>query len=265
MVCRRHQAPLSATIHTIQATHSQCHTLLNSYKMTRPPLLCSHLLQYRRLMFLRPEVLFPAHCYHAVHSAHKSLWIPPVMAQVMTCRSLMRSHSSHSLNSYNAAESQLLFPSCLDHQFPSHFRMLLCRRLHLVTSLTRCPRRRLFNRTCSRVMWPFRRFFMVLIPYPWMLLRRRPHPVACLSMSLRRWVLAQLPRFLLIRLCRLLYAVWCNMMLPHNYRSRVLYWLYLLEQSFGPPKPCSSVSSTNAGFTCFTSATAWTRTASPST
>ena len=34
--------------------------------------------------------------------------------------------------------------------------------------------------------------------------------------SLRRWVLAQLPRFLLIRQCRLLYAVWCNMMLPHN-------------------------------------------------
>ena len=36
---------------------------------------------------------------------------------------------------------------------------------------------------------------MVLIPYPWMLLRRRPHPVLCLSMSLRRWVLAQLSRF----------------------------------------------------------------------
>ena len=30
MVCRRHQAPLSATIHIIQATHSQCHTLFNS-------------------------------------------------------------------------------------------------------------------------------------------------------------------------------------------------------------------------------------------
>ena len=88
MVCRRHQAPLSATIHTIQATHSQCHTLLNSYKMARPPLLRSHLLQYRRLMLLHPQVLFPAHCYHAVHSAHKSLWFPPDMAQVMTCRSL---------------------------------------------------------------------------------------------------------------------------------------------------------------------------------
>ena len=171
-------------------------------------------------MLLHPQVLFPAHCYHAAHSAHKSLWIPPDMAQVMTCRSLKRSHSSHSLNSYNAAESQLLLPSRLDHQFPSHFRMSLCRRLHLVTSLTRCPRRRLFNRTRFRVMWPFRRLSMVPIPYPWMLLRRRPHPVPCLSMSLRRWVLAQLPRFLLIRLCRLLYAVWCNMMLPHNYRSR---------------------------------------------
>ena len=127
--------------------------------MARPPLLRSHLLQYRRFMLLHPQVLFPAHCYHAVHSAHKSLWIPPDMAQVMTCRSLKRSHSSHSLNSYNAAESQLLLPSRLDHQFPSHFRMPLCRRLHLVTSLTRCPRRRLFNRTRFRVMWPFRTSF----------------------------------------------------------------------------------------------------------
>ena len=127
--------------------------------MARPPLLRSHLLQYRRLMPLHPQVLFPAHCYHAVQSAHKSLWIPPVMAQVVTCRSLKRSHSSHSLNSYNAAESQLLLPSRLDHQLPSHFGMSLCRRLHLVMSLTRCPRRRLFNRTCFRVMWPFRRPF----------------------------------------------------------------------------------------------------------
>ena len=134
-------------------------------------------------MPLHPQVSFPAHCYHAVHSAHKSLWIPPVMAQVVTCGSLKRSHSSHSLNSYNAAEPQSLFLNSVDHQLPFHFGMSLCKRLHLVMSLTRCPRRRLFNRTCFRVMWPFRRLSMVLIPYPWMLLRRRPHPVLCLSMS----------------------------------------------------------------------------------
>ena len=106
MVCRCHLAPLSATIHTIQATHSQCHTLLNSYNMARPPLLRSHLLQYRRLMVLPPEVLFPAHCYHAVHSAHKSLWIPPDMAHVMTCRSLKRSRSSHSLWVYHKRQRE---------------------------------------------------------------------------------------------------------------------------------------------------------------
>ena len=44
----------------------------------------------------------------------------------------------------------------------------------------------------------------------------RSHTVLFLRTFLRRWVLAQLPRFLLIHLCRLLYAVWCNMMLPHN-------------------------------------------------
>ena len=90
---------------------------------------------------------------------------PPVVAQVVTCRSLKRSHSSHSLNSYNAAEPQSLFLSRLDHQLPFHFGMSLCKRLHLVMSLTRCPRRRLFNRTCFRVMWPFRRLSMVLILY----------------------------------------------------------------------------------------------------
>ena len=128
-------------------------------------------------MVLPLQILFPAHCYHAVHSAHKSLWIPPDMAQVMTCRSLKRSHSSRSLSSYNAAECSIAPPSRLNHQLPSHFRMPLCRRLHLVTSLTRCPRRRLFNRTRFRVMWLSRRLSMVPIPYPWMLLRRRPHPV----------------------------------------------------------------------------------------
>ena len=114
-------------------------------------------------MVLPPQLLFPAHCFHAVHSAHKSLWIPPDMAQVMSCRSLKRSHSSHSLSSYNAVESQLLLPSRHSHQCPFHFRMPLCRRLHLVTSLTRCPRRRLFNWTRFRVMWPFRRLSMVPI------------------------------------------------------------------------------------------------------
>ena len=100
-------------------------------------------------MVLLLQELFPAHCSHAVQSAYKSLRIPPEMAQVMSCRSLKRSRSSHSLSSCSAAESQLLLPSRLDHQCPSHFRMFLCRRLHLVTSLRRCPGRRLFNRIRS--------------------------------------------------------------------------------------------------------------------
>ena len=73
----------------------------------------AHLLQYRRLMVLLLQEQFPAHCAHAVQSAHKSLRIPPEMAQVMSCRSLKRSRSSHSLSSCSAAESQLLLPSRL--------------------------------------------------------------------------------------------------------------------------------------------------------
>ena len=45
---------------------------------------------------------------------------------------------------------------------------------------------------------------------------RRSHTVLFPRTFLRKWVLAQLPRFLLTRLCRLLCAVWCNMTLPHN-------------------------------------------------
>ena len=73
----------------------------------------------------------------------------------------------------------------------SHSWMLLCRQTHLVTSFRMCPRRRLINRTPRfRLMWQCRRLPTVSISYPWMLPCRRPHPVLCLSMSLRRWVLA---------------------------------------------------------------------------
>ena len=218
MVCRRLLTPLNATSHTMQATHSQCHALRNSYNMARPLPLRSCLFQYRRLMLLHPQVSFPAHCFHAVHSAHRSLRLPPEMAQEVLCRSLKRSRSSPFLSFCSASESQLLL-SRLNHQFPAHFWMLLCRRLHLVTSLRMRLRRRLINRTRLCVMWLSRRLLMVPLPHCWMLLRRRPHPALCLCMSLRRWVLAQLPRVLLMCLYRCLHIVLCNLMLPHSSTS----------------------------------------------
>ena len=99
--------------------------------------------------------------------------------------------------------------------------MLLCRRLHLVTPFRMCPRRLLINRSPRYFsMWQCRRLPTVSTSHLWMLPCRRPHKVLCLSTSLHRWVLAQLPRFLLIFLFRLPYAVWCYTMLPYNYRSR---------------------------------------------
>ena len=99
--------------------------------------------------------------------------------------------------------------------------MLLCRRLHLVTSFRMCPRRLLINRSSRYLsMWQCRRLPTVSISHLWMLPCRRPHKVLCLSTSLHRWVLAQLPRFLLMCLFRLPYAARCYTMLPHNYRSR---------------------------------------------
>ena len=57
-------------------------------------------------------------------------------------------------------------------------------------------------------------------PHLWTLPCRRSHTVLFLRTFLRRWVLAQLPRFLLTCLFMLLCAVLYCTILPHNYRSR---------------------------------------------
>ena len=99
--------------------------------------------------------------------------------------------------------------------------MLLCRRLHLVMPLRMCPCRRLISQSPRYLLtWQCRRLPTVSTPHLWMLPCRRSHTVLCLSTFLNRWVLAQLPRFLLICLFRLPYAVRCYTMLPYNYRSR---------------------------------------------
>ena len=170
-------------------------------------------------MLLHPQVLLPAHCYHAVQSAHKPLWHPLETVQEVVSRSLKPSRRSPSSSFYSASESQLLLLNRLNHLFPTLFWRLLCRRIHLVTSLKMCLRRRLIIQTRFRAMWPFRRLSLVPLPYHWMLLRRRSHPALCLSMSLHRWVLAQLPRFLVMRLCRLLHIVLYLLTRPHNSTS----------------------------------------------
>ena len=68
--------------------------------------------------------------------------------------------------------------------------------------------------------WQCRRFSTVSVHHPWTLPCRRSHTVLFLRKFLRRWVLAQLPRFLLTWLFRLLYAVLYYTILPHNYRPR---------------------------------------------
>ena len=84
-----------------------------------------------------------------------------------------------------------------------------------------CPRRRLISRSPRYLLtWQCRRFPTVSTPHLWMLPCRRSHTVLCLNTFLHRWVLALLPRSLLMCLFRLLYAVMCYTMLPHNYRSR---------------------------------------------
>ena len=83
------------------------------------------------------------------------------------------------------------------------------------------PRRRLISLSPRYLLtWQCRRLSTVSVPHPWTLLCRRSHAVLFLRTFLRRWVLAQLPRFLSTRLSRLLHAVLYHTILPHNYRSR---------------------------------------------
>ena len=87
--------------------------------------------------------------------------------------------------------------------------------------LRMCPRRRLISLSPRYLLtWQCRRFSTVSAPHPWTLPCRRSHTVLFLRAFLRRWVLALLPRFLLTCLSRLLYAVLCYTILPHNYRPR---------------------------------------------
>ena len=170
------------------------------------------------------------------------------MAQEVSCRSQDRSRSSYFLSSHCAAESQLLLSSRPNHQFPSHFRMPLCRRLHLVTSLSMCRRRRLFNKTRFRVMWLFRRLPKVPISYPWMLPRERPHPVPCLNAN---WlVMADFGQDRLDLLCCVL-SVWrgtCFTVSEWGFMSgswfQGLVWtaLPLDRPSPGPPFPSPKIS-----------------------
>ena len=145
-----------------------------------------------------------------------------------------------------------------------HSWTLLCRRLHLVTSLRRCPRRRLINRTRFRVIWQCRRLPTVPISYPWMLPRRRPHPV-----PLSQHVSTQMGS-------RSASSFSVDTSVQTPVRSAVLHdvatQLPVTEffvgciysnNPLGPPKRCSSVPAINARFTCLAAATARTRTASP--
>ena len=83
------------------------------------------------------------------------------------------------------------------------------------------PRRRRTSLSPRYLLtWQCRRFSTVSAPHPWTLPRRRSHTVLLLRTFLRRWVLALLPRSLLMCLFRLLYAVMCSTMSLRNYRSR---------------------------------------------
>ena len=93
--------------------------------------------------------------------------------------------------------------------------MLLCRPPRHVKLLWILPPRLQISLAPRYLLtWQCRRLSAVYVPHPWMVLCRRSHTVLFLRTFLRRWVLAQLPRFLLMCLFRLLYAVLCYTIFP---------------------------------------------------
>ena len=82
------------------------------------------------------------------------------------------------------------------------------------------PRRRTSLVPRYLLTWQCRRLSTASTSYLWMLPCRRSHTVLFPRTFLRSLALAQRPRFQLMRHCRLLHIVWCNLMLPHNSTSR---------------------------------------------
>ena len=137
-------------------------------------------------MLLHPQVSLPAHCYHASAVQLTShCGTHPEMAQEVSSRLQKPSRRSPSSSFYSASVSQLLLLSPPQPPVSQlHFWMLLCRRLHLVTSPRMCLRRRLINRTRFGVMWPSRRLSMVPLPYRWMLPAQTTSPSTLVSACL---------------------------------------------------------------------------------
>ena len=221
-MCSCHLSPLSAIIHTIRATHSQLHTLPNSYKMVRPPHLCSHLLTHRRLMVLLLQVSCPAPLLP--RSAFSSQ-VPACPTRNVTGNVMPLAEATTQVSFLEFLQrcgvliappqpSQLPVPiSPLDAAVQTTPPCDACQDVSTQTS----------DQQVSSISFDVAvqtSFHGVHISSLDAAVQTTPHKVLRLSTSLHSWVLAQFPRFLLIFLFRLPYAVWCHTMLPYNYRSR---------------------------------------------
>ena len=111
------------------------------------------------------------------------------------------------MTSYSAAASRLHLTNSLNYQFPFHSWTLLCKRLHLVTlDIFRRGSEKVFTRYPHFISGCFRS-------------KNRTQDLVS-ARFLHRWVLARVPRFLLMCLFKLPYEVQCYTMLPNIYRSR---------------------------------------------
>ena len=222
-MCSCHLAPLSATIHTYTGNSvSAPHSLQQLQNGDDRQLLCSHLLHIQEANGAASSgfvfsSLLPCSAISSQVPACPSrnvtgdvMPLAEAITQLSFLEFLQTLRRPDCSSPAASATSPHLTPGCC-----------CAGRLHLVTPFRMCPRRRLISRSPRYFStWQCRRLPTVSTPHLWMLPCRRSHTVLCLSTFLHRWVLAQLPRFLLICLFRLPYAVRCYTMLPYNYRSR---------------------------------------------
>ena len=191
--------------------------------MTRFLHLCSHRPRSSGCLTIRHQAQLLAHSCYIATLDRPLLRAPFAMPQVEQCqlRSMWPSHSSHSWSLFSVVMPWLLLHCLLSSLSHHHSQTLLCRPpRHVVFLMTLPLRRRISLVHRYPMMLLSRRLPAVRVPHSWMLRCRRHHTVLFPGTFLRSLVLAQLPRFQLMRQCRLLHIVLCYMTQPHNLTSR---------------------------------------------
>ena len=220
-MCSCHLAPLSGIIQTIRTTHSQHHTLPNSYKMVRLP----HSVQ---------PLAYTQEANGAASSGFVSSPLVPRSAISSQVPAYPTRNVTGNVMLLAEAIMQLSFLEFLQRcgipialPQPSQLPVPISLLDAAVQTTPPCDASQdVSTQTSDQPVSSLSFDVAVQTSYHGIhtssldaAVQTIPQSL-CLSTFLHRWVFAQLPRFLLMCLFRLPYAVRCNTTLPHNYCAR---------------------------------------------